>query len=208
MDLKDLGIGQRVELIEGGASILRTAEGFHGQEDRLICDYEKGIGNNPDRITPPILVKKLFTKEIHKEIVEYLKSQAYNVQSDDTGFNRTYAHNNRFFYKIHEQIVDFASKVFKQKVRQSYNFLSMYGRNGVCPYHTDRPQCKFTIDYCIDQDETWPIYIDNKEYNLEPNDAICYSGVDSPHFRKKIPGFYCNLVFFHFVTDEFNGRLD
>ena len=37
----------------------------------------------------------------------------------------------------------------------------MYDEGGRCPLHVDRPQCRYTIDYLIQQESTdpWPINI-------------------------------------------------
>jgi hypothetical protein len=50
--------------------------------------------------------------------------------------------------------------------------------------------------------ETWT------EVNLEPNDAVLYSGTHSWHYRPKILKGKADLVFFHFVAADFEGPLD
>lgn len=76
-------------------------------------------------------------------------------------FGRRYAHNVGFFVGIHHQLKDYASELFGEKVKPSYVFLSMYDKGGQCPLHIDRPQCRYTIDYLIqqEQDDPWPIAI-------------------------------------------------
>lgn len=152
--------------------------------------------------------KSLFSEETHKKIIEFIKSEAYLVEHDTNTFKRTGAHNIPFFVYIHHQLIDFASEIFGEKVKPSYVYTSLYGNEGICPLHTDRPQCKYTIDYCIDQDKEWEIYVDDKPYILQPNDALCYSGTDNPHYRNKIEGQYCWLSFFHFVPVDFKGSLN
>lgn len=50
--------------------------------------------------------------------------------------------------------------------------------------------------------ETWTTV------NLNPNDAVCYSGTNSWHYRpEKLEG-TADLVFFHFVPEAFDGPLD
>jgi hypothetical protein len=40
-------------------------------------------------------------------------------------------------------------------------------------------------------------------YLMQPGDAICYSGTGNAHWRETIqPGNFCDLVFFHFATEE------
>ena len=146
------------------------------------------------------LEKEFFATEMHKGIVEFVRSGAYTlVSGEDKDFKRRGAYGIPFFSHIHNQLVNIASEIFGESVKASIVYLSLYGEDGICPIHVDQPQCKYTIGYCIDQDEIWEIWVDGKPYTLQPNDALCYSGTDSPHFREKIKGKYCHLAFFHFV---------
>lgn len=164
------------------------------------------------------------------------------VGLDEGEFIREYAHNVPFFVGIHKQLVSFASDIFGEQVMPSYCFLSMYKDNGICPLHIDRPQCRYTIDYLIRQDQPnpWPIHIgepmtDEQRADLEaaneghpatdeqiqarieqehwrtvelhPNDAVCYSGTHSWHYRSDRLKGTADLVFFHFVPVTFDGPL-
>jgi len=92
----------------------------------------------------------------------------------------------------------------------SYNFLSRYGPEGKCEPHLDHPNAMFTFDYCIDQDEVWPIYISGaaawpdaafarnfdpaalkadpamafREHALRPNNALIFNGSSQWHYRE------------------------
>jgi len=50
--------------------------------------------------------------------------------------------------------------------------------------------------------ETWT------EVNLEPNDAVLYSGTHSWHYRPQTLKGKADLIFFHFVPADFQGPLD
>lgn len=111
--------------------------------------------------------------------------------------------------KVHEYLQDWITKHLGRPIKKSYCFLSLYREGGVCPRHTDRPQCKYTIDVCVSQNEPWTIYVDDLPYSLRENDALLYSGTDSPHYRQRMKdGNHCFLVFFHFVDQDFEGPLD
>ena len=45
-----------------------------------------------------------------------------------------------------------------EKVDPAYSFIALYNRNGKCPVHLDAPVSKWTLDYCIEQSEPWPIH--------------------------------------------------
>lgn len=76
-------------------------------------------------------------------------------------FGRRYGHNLPLFVEIHQQLVELASDTFGEKVKPSYAFLSLYENNGKCPLHRDRPQCRYTIDYLIQQESElpWPLVV-------------------------------------------------
>lgn len=162
----------------------------------------------------PKVIKSVFHEDIiyliRKEI-EYLKTrQDPKIDVDETVFHRLGKHNDPFFKELHHMITPRVSEMIGEAVKPSYVFTSMYftGR-GFCPVHTDRPQCKYTLDLCVNQNEPWAINIAGANYFLNPNDAMLYSGTDHVHYREKIqPNNYCDLVFFHFVPLDFQGKLD
>lgn len=193
----------------------------------------------------PLIVRGLFPTETHEAIKAFLDERVpiMPMSIDDGAFVRKYAHNVPFFVGIHKQLAEFASDLFGEAVKPSYSFLSMYKDNGICPLHIDRPQCRYTIDYLIrqDQPEPWPIHIGDHMTDemraevdangeghpnteeaiqariakenwhtalLNPNDAVCYSGTHSWHYRSERLKGTADLVFFHFVPVGFNGPLN
>jgi len=195
----------------------------------------------------PKIIRGLFPDETHQAIQAFLDeripllSLGSPLMKDEDQFVRHYAHNVPFFVGIHKQLAEFASDLFGEKVKPSYCFLSMYEDNGICPLHIDRPQCRYTIDYLIrqEQSESWPIHIgdhmtdeqraaldeageghpegdaiqariDQESWHtvlLNPNDAVCYSGTHSWHYRSERLKGKADLVFFHFVPVGFDGPL-
>lgn len=119
--------------------------------------------------TKPVVVKDLFDKDAYNTILRFMDDWIPTVrldsdrsQPDSMGkFGRRYAHNVGFFVNIHHQLKDYASDLFGEKVKPSYVFLSMYDKGGQCPLHIDRPQCRYTIDYLIrqEQEKPWPIAV-------------------------------------------------
>ena len=190
------------------------------------------------------VARNLFDDETYSKILAFMEKELryMPLAIDDTGFVRKYSHNLPFFTKVHNQLADFASEQFGEKLIPSYSFLSLYEDGGTCPLHIDRPQCYRTIDYLIKQDDPnpWPIsisrymsdeerqkimddgeshpvgpqinkVIDSEEWesiNLEPNDAVLYSGTNSWHYRPTKLSGTAALVFFHFVPEDFDGPLD
>ncbi len=155
----------------------------------------------------PVLIRDFFSAEeiqLMRLQLETFKGPAgasLRVREDRELFFRKGAHNPPFFTNIHLMLVDRAGTIFGNAVKPSYVFVSMYDdERSVCPVHIDNADCRFTIDVCLNQKSVWPLFINDQPYELNPGDAVCYSGTHQPHYREKIqPGNFCDLVFFHFV---------
>ena len=197
-----------------------------------------------DKYEDLIIIDNLFSNRTYQDILDFMENNInfFPMQIDTNQFIRKSIHNLPFFVNIHNQLIELASYYFKEKVKPSYCFLSMYKQNGICPLHIDRDQCRYTIDYLISstQKDPWPIHIgkqisnfERKEYieknighpeseddinniiskesfttvNLNPNDAVLYSGTHQWHYRSDRLQGEANLVFFHFVPEDFNGQL-
>jgi len=134
-------------------------------------------------------------------------------ESEGKRFNRFYFHNLPMLVELHHSpdLIQLASNVFGQPLKPSYVFLSMYGPEGICPPHTDRPQCKFTIDLQINSDGDWPIFIEEVPYLLKDGESLCYSGTDQRHYRNTMrdtKATKVDLAFFHWVPTNWMGRTE
>lgn len=119
--------------------------------------------------TKPVVVRDLFDNETVATINRFMDnwlptmplSSDKHLPDSKTKFNRRYANDIPFFVNIHHQLTGYASDLFGEKVKPSYSFLSLYEKEGRCPLHIDRPQCRYTIDYLVRQEQTnpWPICI-------------------------------------------------
>jgi hypothetical protein len=145
-------------------------------------------------------------------------------------FGRFVVHDHPFFTELQKRTIDLVSDAACEPVEASYNFVSLYKKVGVCPVHMDTPHAKYTLDLCIEQSAPWPIHLSQvvpwpegltlkeddwqaaiKEspdheftsYNLEPGEALIFSGSSQWHYRDPLPldgkEHFCGLVFFRFV---------
>lgn len=127
----------------------------------------------------PVIIRNLFDSNTHATIVRYVNDfvplfplSADRQNPDDSAkFGRRYAHNLPFLVNIHQQLAAYASQLFGEKVKPSYVFLSLYDKGGKCPLHIDRPQCRYTIDYLIQQQHPspWPIKIGQQMNDTQRN---------------------------------------
>lgn len=178
---------------------------------------------NP-RIQPKIVVP--FSPSVIAEITEHVShirgafdwpGNASHDQgaSQDKLFNRWFWHNLPLlkYYHHDPDFIKRVSDIVGIPLKPSYAFLSLYTRDGICPLHTDRPQCQYTVDLQLETDGTWPIYVDDRPYVLESGQALAYSGTGQPHYRKSMKEdgkncTYMNLAFFHFVPTWWMGSLE
>ena len=75
-----------------------------------------------------------------------------------------------------------------------------------------REVCQFIPDMVLpflEKQKMDMIYETSTAYELKPGQALCYAGTEQPHWRNKIsPGNFCDLIFFHFVPENYEGSLD
>jgi hypothetical protein len=144
---------------------------------------------------------------IRKEISHLKTLTTQDGIEVDENFQRAGFYNDPFFKELHHMIVDRFSTIIGENVRPSYCYTSMYFKGkGVCPEHVDRPQCAYTLDLCVNQNEAWPINVAGSNYILNQGDCLIYSGTEHIHYRERIqPDNYCDLIFFHFVPLDFIG---
>jgi len=181
------------------------------------------------------IIEECLSETVLRNIQSVTKELRNNpsVLRDQEMFFRHFIHNPPLLSQIHLVLTKKAREIFNEDLKPSFSFISLYGSEGKCPLHTDRPQCYRTIDVCINQGEIWPIYVNVKpefqnlstealaepklatkvketseRFDLIPGQALCYAGHSSPHWRNNItPGNFCDLVFFHFVRSDFDGPL-
>jgi len=140
-------------------------------------------------------------------------------------FGRHIVHDFPLFVEIQRQLLPRISALVGIDLEPGYNFLSLYGCTGRCAPHRDEPKSMFTLDYCIEQSEEWPIWLskvvdwptletmrswspeaikadpalDFRSYALRPGEALLFNGSSQWRYRDPIkPGGFCSLLFFHY----------
>jgi hypothetical protein len=85
--------------------------------------------------------------------------------------------------------------------------------------HTDRPQCEFSANLCLDfspepeKTTAWPLYLDTPAGPVAIyqalGDVLIYRGTNLPHYRLPLAaGQTSTSIFFHYVRADFSGSLD
>lgn len=140
-------------------------------------------------------------------------------------FGRHIVHNHPPFVALQLRLLGRISALVGLELAKGYNFLSLYGGAGRCDPHMDEPVSMFTLDYCIEQSDDWPIWfskvvdwptletmkawspqatkadpaLEFRPHLLRPGQALLFNGSSQWHYRDAItPGGFCSLLFFHY----------
>jgi hypothetical protein len=122
----------------------------------------------------------------------------------------------RFF---HQQIMLAFSAVANQPLKPSYVYLASYLSGAELKKHVDREQCEFSITLSLDFSPEpelatpWPICLDTANSKVRVHqalgDGLAYRGTRLPHYREELgPGQTSTSIFFHYVSADFEGKLD
>ncbi|MBU7580942.1 MAG: hypothetical protein KAF27_10810 [Porphyrobacter sp.] len=190
-----------------------------------------------DQLKPPpgfkvAVLDNLFDDAVRARIVEIAREiRADNLKAGPKGeweakaFGRRVIWDHPFFLELQQGLVPQASELAGCELRTGYNFLSLYSGDGRCAPHMDQPYSMYTLDYCIEQSDEWPIHFSRtvewptvdtfrrfdadtikqdadlafEPYVLHPNQALFFNGSSQWHYRDSItPGGFCDLLFFHY----------
>jgi len=132
---------------------------------------------------------------------------------------RWIAHNEEAALPLHAALAPLVSAVVRRRVKPSYLYLGEYAEGSELPRHTDREQCEITlsllIDYLPDPEgrSPWPLemYVDDEPVRIHQRigDSVIFGGQVLEHARPPLSaGHMSSSIFFHFVDQEFDGRLD
>lgn len=86
----------------------------------------------------------------------------------------------------------------------TYSLLSFYDeKKSKLEAHKDNNACTYTFDICLYQNEPWPIVVEDKEYILKPNEALCFYGEDQLHYRPDFKdGNKVLMMFMHWAEKD------
>jgi len=150
----------------------------------------------------PIVLRETFPPELRKRLLDDTSLiQRRNDIKPDLTRGRVISNNGRF-YIYAEHLLPLVRQIFQDdSILPSYNCWARYvGLGANLERHKDKNACTFTVDYCVQQHEPWPLYVEGKEYVLQENQSLVFMGEDQEHWRPAFaPGNMVEMVFFHFV---------
>jgi hypothetical protein len=138
---------------------------------------------------------------------------------DGQNARRYASHNESVACFFHHQLTETVSAIAGQPVKPSYAYFASYQREADLQEHTDRPQCEFSVSFCLDyspepsRETPWPLRLHTPTGETAVfqalGDGLLYRGHELPHFRGPLPrGHSSTSLLFHFVPVEFPGPLD
>jgi len=150
------------------------------------------------------VINDFLTHEEYKLLVNYcICKHTHNFDSFDFNQNNN---GDTFFYgdPLMESLMisklNLMQKETGLELLSTYAFWRMYTFNADLKKHTDRPSCEISVTVMIESDGTpWPIYMDGKEINLKPRDAVIYLGCELEHWREEFTGDWHAQTFLHYV---------
>jgi len=153
----------------------------------------------------PIKINDLLPPDKYQYLLNHLKEKVENKQYNYEDDMYRKVANSSVLDEITEYLLPVARKVFNSETLvPSYTLWSEYdnSRSNLL-HHLDSNACTYTIDMCVYQDNEWPLWVENKEYHLEPNTALAYYGEDQVHWRDEFgKDGVVAMIFFHFVEPD------
>jgi hypothetical protein len=138
---------------------------------------------------------------------------------DNQSERRYIAHNDSVARFFHEQLTGVVAQIAGRPLKPSYVYFSSYLGGSELEKHNDRPQCEYSISFCLDYspepyDHTpWPLHLNTKQEHITVyqaiGDGLLYRGRLFPHYRRPLyEGHTSSHLFFHYVDAGFDGPLD
>ncbi len=212
-------VPENVRSVLAAAGILISAESFarraaeheHFIKDARLAFQEKGYAPLPSLIHP-------FQIAALRRYYRCLIRKGSIGLGDEQSSRRYVAHNEPVARFFHQQIARTLSAVVGETIKPSYVYLASYQTGAELKKHLDREQCKFSITLALDFSPEpelatpWPIQLDTAEGKVTVfqslGDGLAYRGTKLPHYRHKLgPGQTSTSIFFHYVSEDFNGSL-
>jgi hypothetical protein len=87
----------------------------------------------------------------------------------------------------------------------TYSYYRVYRPGDLLEPHTDRYSCEISATLFIGknyEEESWPIFVENKSFTLEPGDMLIYRGIELSHYRnlwESDSDSFHSQVFLHYV---------
>jgi len=177
------------------------------------------------------LIKNFLTLEEIKLLKDYCKIRhrlnfdSFDVVMNDNG--DTHFYGDPLMESLMVNKLNLMEKETGLELLPTYAFWRMYTVNADLKKHKDREACEVSVTVTLGSDGTkWPIYIEpdytkgrfdsNNNYfpsnspgieiDLNPGDALIYSGCELEHWREEFKGDWHAQTFLHYVDKNGSNK--
>ena len=153
-------------------------------------------------IQEPFIVKNIFDPYYFMALQKYALNLWINDdgKSYSEGFGRYQWANTDILNEGSELLLPMVREKFKNDtLKPSWNLLVIYQTDKAKLWkHKDDNACTYTVDYCLFQKQPWDLWVENKPYKLNENEALFMYGNDQEHWREDFPEPETNMVSYVF----------
>ena len=219
-DPSPVGLPQKMRAVLSAAGILVSTEhepSRHRKWQRMVEQSsslfrQKGYAPLSDLIHP------FHIAALRRYYRHLIRTGAIHL-GDGQSARRYVAYNEPVARFFHRQIAAALSAVAGEPLTPSYVYMASYLSGAELKKHTDRPQCEFSVTFCLDFSPEpafatpWPIQLDTPSGTVSVyqslGDGLAYRGTRLPHYRGVLgEGQTSTSIFFHYVPADFKGSLD
>lgn len=152
------------------------------------------------------IVNNLFEAKDFIFLKKYLIEKEKVSEQFDQSFGR-YTFRDKVIDDYAQKALPIAKQIFNSStLLPSYSLFAHYeGPNAKLWKHKDDNACTYTLDFCVYQNEQWDLWVENKAYCLNENQALAYYGNEQLHWRENFPNpttQHVAMIFFHFVEPD------
>ncbi len=110
------------------------------------------------------------------------------------------------FKKFQEAAWQYGDPSLQFTHQTSFIYKPELGGTTQCPPHTDGHQTQFSMDYQVEANVEWPLWVEGEKYVLQDNDVLIMSGRSQVHWREEKhlqEGEYCDMFILHFAEPDY-----
>ena len=166
---------------------------------------EEDMGVRPV-VKEPRLITDFLEPDVFKDSVDELNAYTLEEMTYDRGFGRFMLKNpaGKMPDRLLNHCLEKAREIFDSPtLLPTYSCYVRYkGARANLVQHRDSNACTYTLDLCLTANAEWPLVVEDKEYLLNPNDALCFYGEDQLHWRTPFPDrehTVIDMLFLHYV---------
>lgn len=153
----------------------------------------------------PTIIKNFLSETELKWTQDYYNNFDKSKMYYNRDWHRYEIDNGEVSSKILNSKVDQAKEIFKSDtLLPTFSFFAKYTGNAFFPKHKDVNACTYTLDFCLHQSEPWDLWVDDKNYTLQENEALAFYGEAQDHERKMMPNpkNEVSLIFLHYAEPD------